>query len=307
MTRAIPVLIDRSGAVAASLGGGLRSAVEEAFAPMGRPIALDLLRTDEIAAAAGQHAGKPLVVVGGGDRAIGAAAFALAHTSSALGILPFGTRNDLARQLGVPEDVAEAARLIGSGQRRRIDLGVAGERIFVSEAAFGIYTRLLREPGSRKGANWLRRLPVIWHVLRNIRSQVLSVSIDGAARELATPLLSIGNHPCAGDLGLLDDPENAGEGELSVFAVSAGSPRRTVASAVRALLGRADPGPDFEACEAAREVVIEGQGLIEGAFDGHLETIPLPVILRVLPNALGVVTPRETVVDSRALSRARTL
>ena len=304
MTSAIPVLIDRSGA-AASLGDGLHSALEDAFAPIGRPIALDILRDDEIAAAAEQHAGKPLVVVGGGDSAIGAAASALAHTPSALGILPLGIRNHLARQLGVPTDLAEAVRLIGSGQRRRIDLGVAGERIFVSNAVFGIYTRLLREPGARKGARWLQGLPAIWHVLRNIRSQVLAVSVDGTARELATPLLSIGNHACTIDHDLLHDRDPR-EGELSLVAVSAGSPGRIIASAVRALLGRADPVGDFEACETAREVVIEGQGSIEGLFDGHLARLPLPVIVRVLPSALGVVTPRETVVDSRALSRTRT-
>ncbi len=304
MIRAIPVLIDRSDA-AASLGNHLRSAVEDAFAAIGRPVALDILRSDEIAEAAVQHAGKPLVVVGGGDRAVGAAASALAHTSSALGILPLGTRNELARRLDLPADLGEAAKLIGHGQRRRIDLGLAGERVFVNAAVFGIYARLSREPEAQ-AAWWLRSLPAVWHVLRNLGSQALPVSLDGTARDLATPLLSIGNHPCMPDMDLLRDRESASEGQLSVFAVSARTWSQTVASAVRALLGRADPGRNFEACESAREVVIAGDGWIEGVLDGELATLPLPLVVRVLPSALGVVTPRETVVDSRALSRTRT-
>jgi hypothetical protein len=47
--------------------------------------------------------------------------------------------------------------------------------------------------------------------------------------------------------------------------------------------------------------VIEGEGWIEGAFDGELEWLPLPLTLHSLPNALGVVTPRETALPERSL------
>lgn len=306
MSRPIPVLINRSGGTAALLGDGLRSAVEHVFAAIGRPIELEFVTGAEIAATAKRHAGAPLVVVGGGDGTLGAAASVLAHTSSALGILPLGTRNHLARQLGIPLDLAAAAALIRNGQRRRIDLGVAGERIFVNNASFGIYTRLVHKRDAGTGPKWLKAIPATWHVLRNMRSQLFPVWIDGKAKELATPLLFIGNNAYSMERGQIGERESLNDGELSVYAVSAQTRASLMAFAARVVLGLADPERDFEECESAREVIIEGIGSIEGAFDGELATLSLPLNIRILPGALGVVTPRETVADSRELSRTST-
>ncbi len=71
--------------------------------------------------------------------------------------------------------------------------------------------------------------------------------------------------------------------------------------AARALVGLARPERDFAECATAGEVVIEGSGWIEGAFDGELEWMQLPLTLRSLPNALGVVTPREMAVPERPM------
>src|SRR5262245_56801432 len=108
MVRPIPVLINRSGGTAAAMGATLASAVGDAFAATGRTIILELLDGDEVAAAARRHAGAPVVVVGGGDGTIGAAAAGLAHSASALAVLPLGTRNHFARQLGLPLDLPGA-------------------------------------------------------------------------------------------------------------------------------------------------------------------------------------------------------
>ena len=60
--------------------------------------------------------GDKLVVVGGGDGTISAAASALAGSKTALGILPLGTLNHFARDLGIPTELDEAAKLIATGR-----------------------------------------------------------------------------------------------------------------------------------------------------------------------------------------------
>lgn len=294
MARAIPVLINRSGGAAAAMGESLASAVEDAFAAAGRPISLQILGGDEIAEAARRHAGAPLVAIGGGDGTIGAAASALVHTSSALAVLPLGTRNHFARQLGVPFDLTEAARLAVSGQRRRIDVGAAGDRVFVNTASFGIYTRFVRLRGRGSAPRWLSSIPATWHVLRRMRSQRFALRIDGERRDLATPLLFIGNNEYSTALGHLGERESLEDGRLSVCAVAARSPRQLLGFAARALLGLARVDRDFEEYATARRVDIVGEGHIEGALDGELALLPLPLRLRSLPAALGVVTPRDT-------------
>jgi len=297
MPRTIPVLINRSGGTAAAMGENLPSAIRDAFGRTGREIEMELLDGHEIAEAARRHAGAPLVIVGGGDGTIGSAASALVHTSSALAVLPLGTRNHFARQLGVPLDLAGAAQLAVNGQRRRIDIGAAGDRIFINNASFGIYTRFVRLRDRRHLPKWLGTIPAIWHVLRRMRAQRFALMIDGERCEAVTPLLFVGNNEYSISLGHLGERDSLDDGRLSLCAVAAQGALDLLAFAARALLGLAVPERDFQEFADAKCVIIDGEGHIEGAFDGELALMRLPLRLRSMPAALGVVTPRETAPD----------
>jgi diacylglycerol kinase family enzyme len=301
MTSTLPVLINRAGGTAATLGDGLAEAVEKAFADVGQTIALELVVGDEMAEAVARHRGKPRVVVGGGDGTLGCAAAVLANARTALAILPLGTRNHLARQLGIPLDLAQAVAVAVGGRRRRIDLGAAGERIFVNNASFGIYTRFVRQRDRQRGPKWLASIPATWHALRNMRAQQFMLALDGEERAITTPLLFVGNNEYSIERGHLGEREALDDGRLSVYAVAAQAPHRLVGFALRALAGLARPERDFVEHATAAEVTIEGQGWIEGAFDGELEWLPLPLRLRSLANALGVVTPHEVAEPERNL------
>jgi len=81
----------------------------------------------------------PLVIAGGGDGSISAAAGAIAGSETILGILPLGTLNHLARDLGIPFDIDQAAAIIGAGNEQRIDVAEINGRIFVNNSALGLY------------------------------------------------------------------------------------------------------------------------------------------------------------------------
>ena len=293
MARPLPVLINRGGGKAASLGDSLCGDIEAAFAGSGRTIQLELIDGNEIADAVGRHADAPLIVVGGGDGTLSVAAAVLAGRRTALGILPLGTRNHLARQLGVPLDLAGAAKVAVGGQRRRIDLAAAGSRVFINNASFGIYTRFVRMRDSLAGPRWLDALPAALHVLRHMRAQAFPLRINGMGKMLTTPLLFVANNEYAIDARHLGQRASLSEGELAVYAIAAQRPLGVIGMAARALAGLARPERDFGLHGTAREIVIDGEGLIEGAFDGELELMQLPLVIRSLPGALGVVTPRE--------------
>jgi diacylglycerol kinase family enzyme len=301
MASMLPVLINRTGGAAAALGDRLRTRVEEAFAATGQAIAIELLDGSTMTEAVVRHSGAPRVVVGGGDGTLGGAAAVLADTPTALAMLPLGTRNHLAGQLGIPLDLDEAAAVAAGGQRKRIDLGAAGQRVFVNNASFGLYTRFVRERDRQSGPKWLKSLPATWHVLRHMRAQRFALTIDGEPRELTTPLLFVGNNQYSIDAGHLGEREALDDGELSLYAVAAQARSGLIGFALRALVGLARPERDFVECASAGEITIEGQGWIEGALDGELQWLQLPLTLRSMPNALGVVVPRETVLPEQNL------
>jgi len=95
------------------------------------------------------------VVIAGGDGSLNAAASALIDSGLPLGILPGGTANDLARTLGLPLDMVEAAKVIAAGRIRAIDVGEVNGKPFFNVASLGMSAsladRLTRETKRRWG------------------------------------------------------------------------------------------------------------------------------------------------------------
>lgn len=79
-----------------------------------------------------------VVIAVGGDGTINEIIQALAGSETALGVLPGGTANVWAREVGIPLDVSGAREVLVHGQRRRIDLGRANERYFLLMAGIGL-------------------------------------------------------------------------------------------------------------------------------------------------------------------------
>ncbi len=100
--------------------------------PVDRPAELEQRLTE----AAGQ--GPDLLIAGGGDGTIGAAARLLAHRDMALGLLPLGTTNNFARTLGIPLDLDAAVAVLTDGKVIDVDLGLAGDLPFANHVGIGL-------------------------------------------------------------------------------------------------------------------------------------------------------------------------
>lgn len=291
MAEPIAVIVNRSGGTATSLGDKLESTVRDAFA--GQEIDLQLIEGKEIAEAVRQAAGRAVVAIGGGDGTQGSAAAAFAGTDTAQIVLPLGTRNHLAKQLGMPDDLPDSAMVARNGKVAAIDLAKGGERVFVNNASIGLYTKLVRERDKRWGPKWLGTIPAAWIVLTNLRARALQLTIDGKSERVVTPLLFIGNNRYSLDAGSVGERESLSDGVLSLFVVARQSPLALIGFAFRALLGHADAERDFCALADAKEVVIEGRGEIDVAFDGEVERMALPLTFAIMPGALKVLVPKD--------------
>ena len=120
------------------------------------------------------------VVVAGGDGTVACAAAALADTGIALGILPCGTMNLLARDLGLPvDDINAAAEMILRGHVQEIDVGMAGGHPFLCACMLGSAVRLgrHREQARRHGRvrQWVQFARAAVLVLRRPRRQRLTM------------------------------------------------------------------------------------------------------------------------------------
>jgi diacylglycerol kinase (ATP) len=136
-----------------------------------------------------------LVIIGGGDGTLNAAAEALVEAGLPLGILPLGTANDLARTLEIPSSVIEASRVIVEGRTHRIDLGRVNGKHFFNVASMGLSVHVARQLGVDIKRRWgvLGYPLTVWRALGRERSFRAEIRCDGMATRVRTMQISVGN------------------------------------------------------------------------------------------------------------------
>jgi diacylglycerol kinase family enzyme len=290
----LTVIVNREGGAAAAAGDALAPRLEAAFEAARVDIDLQLVTGDEVFNAV--RAAKGRVVVAGGDGTMACAAQALKDADLELAILPLGTLNHLARDLGIPGDMAAAASLAAHGAASPVDVAQVNGHRFVNNASIGLYPFMVRNRDDQRDRHgwpkWLATVPAAWAALARLPHHRLRIDMGEGVQELVTPLLFVGNNPYGLDLGKVGTRDSLTDGRLSVFAVARRSRKRLIWFALRALVGKADRAADFVAIGDCEELVVHSRGSsIEIALDGEVRRLDSPLCFKVEPGALRVVIP----------------
>lgn len=287
------VIVNAGGGRARREGAQLPGEIERAFRAAGGAADLALVEGDALAPAIRDAAGAPVLAVGGGDGTQGLAAAILKDSDTALAVLPLGTLNHLARQLGVPAALEGAARVALHGRRAAVDLGCVGDTVFVNNASLGIYTHMVRRRDALPLPKWLATLPAAFGVLKRFRPRRIRIDMGEGERTIRTPLLFVGNNRYHLDGKLLGQRASLSDGLLSVYAVAPKSALQLIGFGLRALVGKADPHRDFVALADVEKLTVLGKGHVDVAHDGEVTRMTLPLTFRILPGAVTVMVPND--------------
>jgi diacylglycerol kinase (ATP) len=126
-------------------------------------------------------AGADLVIAAGGDGTVTACASGVAGSQVPLAILPLGTGNLLALNLGIPVDFDRAVTVSLTGENRQIDLGTANGRPFVAMAGLGIDASMLQST-SEQAKRRFGYAAYIAAALRHVRDRPIRVTIEADGR-----------------------------------------------------------------------------------------------------------------------------
>jgi diacylglycerol kinase family enzyme len=234
-----------------------------------------------------------VIVAGGGDGTVGTIASALAGGTIALGVLPLGTLNHFAKDLGVPLDVAGAVERIAHGPVGRIDVGEVNGRVFINNSSLGLYPRIVHDREQQRKRLGRGKWPALaWATLAALRRfSFLSVrlSVDGVERRLRTPLVFIGNNEYVMEGFAIGERAELDTGCLSLYIVQRAGRARLLLLALRALFGRLKQARDFEALRASEIVVESRHRRLRVATDGEITLMTPPLRYRIRPADLLVV------------------
>ena len=278
---------------------GEAARVRELFACVGVDADVRQVPGPQLLAAAREAAASSadVVVMGGGDGTVSAGAGSLVGTGKPMGVLPLGTLNHFARDLGIPAELEAAVRNVAEGVVREVDLGEANERVFVNNSSIGLYPAAvsLRDAWMERQSThkWVAMGRAALATLREFPVVRVTLRLEEGGVNLSTPMVFVGNNRYDTKLFSLGKRPALDGGELWVYLARDAGRFRFVRLALRALVGRLDDSRDFQGIGLKEMVVEDRRHLLRVAFDGEVSHVAPPIRYRIRPRALRVIVPRE--------------
>jgi diacylglycerol kinase (ATP) len=238
--------------------------------------------------------GASVVVAAGGDGTVSDVVSGLVGSDAALGIVPLGTGNILARELNIPLDLQQACALIaGSHSLTRIDVMRMGDRYVILNLSAGL-TAVAMENTPKASKHRFGVVAYVWTAIRNLAGfepRRYRLTIDGVkVRSRASEILiANGDTPVATMARTADDCALT-DGRLGVYVLRAGSIFGYAMLVLDLVRRRKRRNPRVRYFEASESVRIEASPPVSVQADGDAagET---PVEVHLLHHAIGVIVP----------------
>ncbi len=243
--------------------------------------------------------GANAVIAAGGDGTVNATASALLHRDIALGIIPAGTLNHLARDLNLPLDEVEAARALASAPVISIDAAAVNGHVFVNNSVLGFFPhyRKLREKleerwlGSSKAGRFLAVVLGLGVTLWRLPRLTVSYTANGRKRTLRTPFVLVGNNEHRMHGFALGTREVLTSGLLWVYVMRPYTRWELFKRLTGVLLRRVPRESLFEIFPAAHVTVECKLHKLGVGVDGEVVDLTTPLHYESLPSALRVLAP----------------
>jgi diacylglycerol kinase (ATP) len=229
-----------------------------------------------------------VVVAAGGDGTVDVVARELLGTRTALGILPLGSVMNVARMLGIPRDLEEAAAILAAGHVRTIDVGTAKGQIFFEGGSVGLNAAVFSAAQQIDTGHYRSLGAALWVLLR-YRPPRMILHLDERVLTTRALAVAVANGPYAG-LGFTVAPEAAlDDGKFDVVIFSRFSRLELIRHFASIAFGRRQYSAKTATYRSGR-VRIEGVHPLPCRADSH-DLGSTPVEYEVLPGALRVVAP----------------
>lgn len=209
-----------------------------------------------------------------------------------IGIMPLGTANDLAANLGLPLDLGEAARVIAAGKTRVIDVGHVNGQYFANNSAIGLEPYVTQKQAA---ISWIKGIPrylvaTVQAILDHPTWNAV-VEWDEGRYEGPLTLVSVGNGPRTGGLFYMAPHANPCDGKLTFVYIYRSTRLNTFSTLPKTM----NPKGEFVHEQGAREIhctwiKIRLDRPSPAHADGELFPQPMTEMeYRIVPSSLRVL------------------
>jgi len=238
--------------------------------------------------------GFELFVAAGGDGTVSGVAGGIVHTAVPMGIIPVGTTNALARELGIPLEIDGALSLLMDDHAiTNMDAMRIGDQFFVLNIGIGISALMMRDT-ERDIKRRFGRIAYLWTglgKLLGLRLWRFTVKVDGQSSRLRASEVLVVNGGGLGEPYFHWEPHiRLDDGRLDVFVLRARTAPDYLRVAWELLLGQQKRDPNVRFLSAERSIAINADRPLPVQADGDVIG-QTPIQVQVVPNALQVIVP----------------
>ena len=236
-----------------------------------RGVRVHVLGEGDDAAEVAREADADALGMAGGDGSLAPVAEVAAERKLPFVVVPFGTRNHFARDIGVDRsDPIAALDAFDSGREHRVDIGRANGQAFLNNVSLGLYADLVhRRESHRRRGEALARLRALVLLARD--RSALGITVDG--RPVETHVALVANNDYQLDLFSLGERDRLDEGRLHLYVAHGLLPN------------------SWEERAGERFVVDSARGRLHAARDGEPAELDTPLEFTLEPQALRVLLP----------------
>jgi YegS/Rv2252/BmrU family lipid kinase len=239
--------------------------------------------------------GVTLFLAAGGDGTVHHVVQALVYADAELGVIPIGTYNHFARDLGIPQQWQQALDVALHGETKYVDTGRVNEQFFVNNVSLGLYPEMVarREAHGRDYPRWKARLYAFYGTLRKYKHVTLAVESEAHKELVRTHAFMVSNNSYDMErFGAQARRATLTEGKLSVYWLPHTSRFRLMRSVARFLAGRVREIPGFRSFRSTRLRVQSTHAELRVGIDGELLMLRMPLNITIVPRSLIVRVPR---------------
>jgi diacylglycerol kinase (ATP) len=232
--------------------------------------------------------GIEVVAAAGGDGTAHVVARELLGRDTALGLLPMGSAMNLARALGVPRELDQAAAVLASGRVRRIDVGMLGDRPFFEIVSIGLSAEAFARAQALDRLHRWGAIVDFIRLARGYRRTRIEIEVDDGRLRTRGLAVAIANGPHTGYAVTLAPDAEIDDGRLEVVVFEGLSAWGLVRHMVSVAGGR-PPTERFRRLRTRRAIVRAHRPLAVRADASDAGVTPVDI--RIAPGALRVVAP----------------
>ncbi|MDQ3438928.1 MAG: sphingosine kinase [Planctomycetota bacterium] len=237
------------------------------------------------------------IIAGGGDGTLNTIANVVAGSGKAYGVLPLGTHNHFAKDLGIPLELEPAIAALSAGEIVDLPIAEVNGRIFLNFSALGFHPEVVRHRDAQRKTlgrkKWTAMLVAFFHVFT--RFPIIRVRMTTPERTMKrnTPSVIVCNNPHQMKVFGVESASVTERGLLNVYVARRSSRLGMIWLFIRAMFKSLDQAKNFESLALPQVTIDTSFGHARVSVDGEIADMRPPLRYQLSTRPLRVLVPRK--------------